>query len=349
MPMSTDDARMDRAGAPIASSARNRIDRRRFAAASGALLALAALGADGQRAMGQDATPAGQGIRRVRDLLGREVELPTEPRRVVALDPNRTTVNLVEIGLVPVGATTNDTNPDGGFAPVIADAAPGIERIGTIGSASLEKIATLDPDLIFYATAYQDIPVERLAEIAPTVTYEFPGHDLAVHLAFVGAVVGREEAARRVADDFAATVASRRETLGLDGRRVAACGFTNYDSGSTFFVAGPESVYGALLVDLGAILVPERVDGQAVTDLAEDLSLEVIGELLGEAEMIVATRYFGNDEIGANFDRAVASPLWRTVPAVARGDVAIVDVQPFFGSWGVRGLELGLADLAAQL
>jgi len=45
----------------------------------------------------------------------------------------------------------------------------------------------------------------------------------------------------------------------------------------------------------------------------------------------------------------VASPLWGRVPTVERGDVTIVDIQPVFGNWGVRGLELGLADLAAQL
>jgi len=337
--------------APVAPgrAGRGGISRRRVAGGIGATLGLTTLGAGWRRASAQASTPAAGATRLIVDPSGRQVEVPAAPRRVVALDPNRTIVNLVEIGLVPVGATTNDTNPDGGFSPTIADVAGEIERVGVIGSASLEAVAALDPDLIFYATAYQDIPLDRLQAIAPTVAYEAPAASVAEHLAFVGEAVGRPDAARRVTDEFAATVAAHRATLGLDGRRVGACGFVNYESAATFWIAGPENVFGTLLVDLGARLVPATIDGQPVTDFVYDLSLEVVGEFLAEAEVVVATRYFGADETQANFERVVASPLWAKVPAVERGDVAILDVQPVFGNWGVRGLELGLADLAARL
>lgn len=319
-----------------------------MAGAAGALLALEDL-AGRRPATARQATSAGQATRLVVDPSGREVAVPAAPRRVVALDPNRTIVNLVEIGIVPVGATTNPSNPDEGFAPVIADVGDRIRGVGVIGGASLEAIAALDPDLIFFATAYQDIPLDRLDAIAPTISYEGPLPSVADHLAFVGEAIGREATAERVAAEFAATVAARRAELGLAGRRVGACGFLNYESAATFFVVGPESVFGALLVDLGAELVPAAIDGEPVTDFVYDLSLEVGPTLLAEAEVVVATRYFGAAANEENFAGIVSSPLWERVPAVARGDVAIIDIQPVYGSWGVRGLELGLAVLAAQL
>jgi iron complex transport system substrate-binding protein len=323
-----------------------RTSRRRLVAGASAGLVSIATPAGGGKA--RQATPAAPGMTRVvRDLTGREVEVPAAPQRVVALDPNRTIVNLVEIGLAPVGATRNPTNPAAGFAPVIAGAADGIADVGLIGAASIEAVAALRPDLIFYATNYQEIPLAALEVIAPTVTYEAPLPAVDAHLAFVGAAVGREEEAERVAAEFAATVAARREGLGLAGRRVGACGFVNYEGGAGFWVGGPDNVLGTLLLDLGAELVPKAIGGRPVTDFAENVSLEVIAEVLAEAEVVVATRYYGDAEVGANFERMVESPLWRRVPAVGRGEVAILDVQPAFGNWGVRGLELALAELEA--
>lgn len=327
-----------------------RLTRRRVTAdIGGALLGIAALKAGQPSTRAWQATPTTGATRRVVDGAGREVEVPANPRRVVALDPGITIVNLVELGVVPVGATTDPTTPEGGFAPVIAEAAARIESVGEIGSASIEKIVSLDPDLIFFATPYQDIPIDRLQAIAPTIAYEFGSNDAAEHLAFVGAMVGREEDARRATEAFAATVAGYRRSLGLEGRRVAASHLLNYESAQTFSVIGPESTFGAILVDVGATLVPVEVAGEPVTEFVFGLSLEASPDVLAEADVIVITRYIGGEELEANFRRIVDSPLWQRVPAIARGDFALLDYQGIWGNWGVRGLELGLADLAAQL
>jgi iron complex transport system substrate-binding protein len=109
--------------------------------------------------------------RTVTDPAGRRVDIPADPRRVVALDPNRVITDLVALGVVPVGATTNTANPGAGFAETLGPEAGGVVPVGTTGSADLERVAALTPDLILHATDYQEIPVDRLAAIAPVVTY----------------------------------------------------------------------------------------------------------------------------------------------------------------------------------
>lgn len=108
-------------------------------------------------------------------------------------------------------------------------------------------------------------------------------------------------------------------------------------------------MFGELLSGLGVRLVPETVDGAPVTGLVEDLSAENLGTLLGEAEVLVVSRRIGGDDLERAFQATVTSPVWTRLPAVAAGRVAYVDNQLVFGSFGLRGFEALLDDIAAQL
>ena len=295
------------------------------------------------------AAPVAAAIRRVVDDAGREVDVPADPRHVVVLDPNRTITNLVELGLTPVGATTNSQTVGGAFSPLLGAAATQIQDVGPLGQVSVEAVAALTPDLILFASDYQDdLDAERLQQIAPTVGYSLRP-SVQDHLRFVAGVLGREAAADGLIADFDAVLAARSAELGLAGRAVAGVGMENSEAVATFDVTGPDSVFGELLTGLGVRLVPESVDGAPVTGLVEDLSAENLGTLLGDAEVLIVSRRIGGDDLERSFQATVTSPVWARLPAVAAGRVAYVDNQQVYGSFGLRGFEALLDDVAVQL
>ncbi|QJY49329.1 ABC transporter substrate-binding protein [Pseudonocardia broussonetiae] len=268
--------------------------------------------------------PAPAAVRRVRDDLGRDVDVPADPQRVVVLDPNH-------------------------LPPLLGEAASRIEAVGPLGQVSVESIVGLEPDLILFAADYQDdLDPEVLQRIVPTVAYSLRP-SVQDHLRFVASVLGREGAAEDLISGFDAVLAARRAELGLADRPVAGVGMENSEAVATVDVTGPDSVFGELLTGLGVRLVPATVDGAPVEGLLEDLSAENLGTLLGEAETLIVSRRFGGDELERGFAATVDSPVWTRLPAVAAGRVAYVDNQLVYGSFGLRGFEVLLDDIAAQL
>lgn len=217
---------------PLAPFAITTATRRGFLAALAAAGLLTACGA-----------PATGGptaaTRTVTDLNGRAVDIPARPQRVVALDPNRVVTDLVALGLVPVGATTNPSNPGAGFAETLGAEADGMVSVSATGEADLERVAALTPDLILHAGDYQEIPVERLYAIAPTITYPRAPTGLLEPVRWLGGLLGREEQAARVEQDLRDAVAAQRDAVGLAGRRVAVVDLGDYEPGPLAHVLGP--------------------------------------------------------------------------------------------------------------
>lgn len=117
----------------------------------------------------------GQETRSFTDDLGREIEVPATPQRIVTLHDSSLTIPLIELGIVPVGAFSRSSE-DG---PYMRGAATltGIEfsnsEIADVGGspADIEAITALEPDLIITST-FQQTPLEQLEAIAPTVVVE---------------------------------------------------------------------------------------------------------------------------------------------------------------------------------
>jgi len=284
------------------------ITRRRFLIGAGALV-LAGCGAPGASAP----TAMVGATRQITDDLGRMVDVPAEPQRVVMLDPSRSTVHLVELGIVPLAATHNNaTKTETSLFPaILGDAAQQMTSIGLIGTANLEQITTLRPDLILYNMPYQDIEVDLLAAIAPTVAYEFrPSFE--EHLRFIASVVGRTAQAEELIADFERQLDTRAERLQLNGRRMSLP--LIFSEAPAFSLWGPESLLGRSLTRLGAQIVPGTISNQPLTDSSDELSLEVIPELV-DADTIILQRYTGTPEWEENVQTILTSPIWQSIPA----------------------------------
>jgi iron complex transport system substrate-binding protein len=95
---------------------------------------------------------------------GGEACVPLEPKRVVALDSS-TLEYLLSLEIKPIGATLSDT-----FASHLNQDLTGISDVGNAGEPSLEKIATLQPDLILGGDYYRTI-YPQSSQVAPTVLF----------------------------------------------------------------------------------------------------------------------------------------------------------------------------------
>ncbi|GLQ10491.1 protein translocase component YidC [Devosia yakushimensis] len=117
-----------------------------------------------------------QETRSFTDDAGRIVEVPVHPLRIVSLHDSSLTVPLIELGVIPVGSfgrpgADGQTYMRG--AATLTGATFENSNIAYVGGspADLEAIAALEPDLILTST-FQEVPVEQLEKIAPTVVVE---------------------------------------------------------------------------------------------------------------------------------------------------------------------------------
>lgn len=305
---------------------------------------LAALAAAGLLAGCTAATDdAGAPSRTVVDGAGRSVDIPTDPQRVVVIDANRTIVNLVALGIEPAGATINRTNPDGRFAPALGAAGDRIQPIGATDSVDLEQVAALDPDLIITFSA-DAVPLSTLETLAPTLVVGNENFDgLFSNLRWVGDILDRTDEARRLEQEYLATIESRRPEVGIDG--VPTIGLFAGDG--YLAIVGNDSSSLDLLGLLGGVDArPETVGGQPADQDSQEISEELLGEALAGADAVVLVTYRGQEDAR---DTLLANPIFQAVPAVAAGRVAVIDAQESPGNNGLPGVIVTLDRIQADL
>lgn len=117
-----------------------------------------------------------QDTRPFTDDIGRTVDIPAQPLRIVSLQDLAITVPLLELGVTPVGShgrTTADGVPFIRSSDVLTGVDFDNSTIKFVGNlpADVEAVAALEPDLIL-TTPWQTAPVEQLEAIAPTLVLD---------------------------------------------------------------------------------------------------------------------------------------------------------------------------------
>lgn len=119
---------------------------------------------------------AGAQTRAFRDDLGRTVQVPIHPLRIVSLHDLDITLPLIELGAPPV-ASHGRVAPDGSRFLRAGKLLTGVDfdsgGIAFVGANAidLEAVAAAKPDLIITLTT-RDTPVAQLERIAPTVSLD---------------------------------------------------------------------------------------------------------------------------------------------------------------------------------
>jgi len=241
-----------------------------------------------------------------------EVEIPARPERVVATADRDQLDVLLALGIEPVAYGRSGDYPE---PPPWLDAAQveGLESMSMPGSfePNIEGIAAAQPDLIVDAFA-DETGYARLRRIAPTIEIKIETTDSwqdAQRLA--GEATGEEDAAEAAIDETVAIQREQGERLApLAGRSVALA----FIDGDALVMIPGDEIGGRCLSELGLTVHPTPTGTQG------RFSLERIGELLGDADVIVSFDY-------GSLDAQEANPLFTKLPAVRAGRYVTIPTE----------------------
>ncbi len=238
------------------------------------------------------------------------VEVPANPQRIVVLSTY--TGDVLKLGGNIVGADSwSIDNPN--FAESLADTEE-------VSDESLEKIIELEPDLIIGLSTIKN--VDKLKEIAPTVTFTYGKVDYLNQHIEIGKLLNKEKEATDWVNDFE----QRAEKLGEEikakiGEDATVSVIEDYDKQLYVFGdnwgRGTEILYQAM-----ELKMPEKVKEMALKDGYYALSLEVLPEYAGD--YMILSRNNGSDP------SYLESDTYKNIPAVQNGHVFEVEQRSFY-------------------
>lgn len=317
---------------PWAARCARRISRRR-------LLRIGGVGVAGAALLGTAGCGGGGGgggdTRTFKHALG-TARIPANPRRVVVLNVIAFDA-AASLGITPVASISNVTS-------VHEEQLKDVEVLLDPEEPSLEKIASLNPDLILNAAYEGELFVgdyEQLSEIAPTVAFDFVSDaEWKRYFRFYADVLGRADKADEMLADYDARVRKMREALGERPKETKVAVLqVNQDFVENYRREG--SFSDSILDDLG-FGEPEGLP-------EEQVSLELIPDLVADA-LFVYTSASGEAE-RRRIDEALrelrSNPLWRKNEAVKEGRAYTVE-DHWFG-FGVTAADVVLDDVEKHL
>jgi iron complex transport system substrate-binding protein len=259
-----------------------------------------------------------------------EVEVPTDPQRIVVLW-SATLSSMVRLGFDPI-ASIGRSGDNSYLEPYLPEGYPieNLEIVSEPREVNFEAVASVEPDLILGGEVPHLVEAyDRLSDIAPTALLTWDGTaSWRTMLVDVADVLGVPERAEEVVAEYDAHLAEVRDLVGLDDEPITVS-MVRIQSPEELRIETPESFSGQILADVGF----DRPDNQLQPDGGADyisLSLERIPEV--DAPTIIVTYYFDdftNDTIQA-WEQLQTNGLWQALPAVQAGNVIEAD----FSYWG---------------
>lgn len=229
------------------------------------------------------------------------VEVPSNPKRVILL--SGFTGNVLSLGVNVVGVDVwSKNNPT--FTEEMKD-------VAEVSDENLEKIIELDPDLIIGLSNIKNL--DKLKEIAPTVTYTWGKLDYLSQHVEIGKLLNKEKEAQAWVDDFK----ERSEKAGEEirakiGEDATVTVFEAFDKQLYVFgnnwARGTEILYQAMNLKM-----PEKVKEMALKDGYYTVSAEVLPEYAGD--YVIISKYAGAD---ISFQK---TNTYKNIPAVKNNHV----------------------------
>lgn len=240
--------------------------------------------------------------------------------RVVALNTGHLD-HLLLLGIVPVGlAVAKSANGDpSGIPDYIYDRfgesfdLDAIEQVGLRAEPDVEKIATLEPDLILSNDRADEALLTQLRGITTVVTTNGGSELWKEDLGILADAVGKREEA----DDLLAAY-EKNASDWADNRGNDAVVSLVRGRNDEYILTGPSSLSGSVVEDAGL----RRPDGQRFSDTANhDLSVE-------NTDQLDADYLFYSFDGGA--ESLTDSASWRNLEVVKDGNAYAVDMDAWF-------------------
>jgi len=229
------------------------------------------------------------------------IEVPKEPQRVVML--SGFTGNVIELGVNLAGVDVwSKTNPT--FEQELKD-------VAEVSEDNLEQIIELNPDLIIALSTVKNI--DKLNEIAPTVTYTWGKLDYLEQHIEIGKLLGKEKEAKAWVDDFQKRVTEAGDEIKAKiGEDATVSVIEAFDK--NLYVYGDNWARGTEILYQGMKLkMPEKVKEMALKDGYYALSTEVIPDYAGD--YVILSKYA---EADTSFQE---TETYKNIPAVKNGRV----------------------------
>ena len=266
-----------------------------------AALLLAAGTADGQVQTRNN----GSAARLVRDGMGREVRVPLRPQRIVSLSPSVTeTLFAIGAGDLLVGRTDYCNYPPEALRK---------PSVGGIVNPSLERIVSLQPDLVIASADANRIDTERALRRLRITAYALFANTLEEVLDSIrqaGDLTGRNEQAAVVIEMLQQRM--RRIERAVEGKRRPRVLFVLWQQ--PLISVGRSSFAGDLLERAGAASITD-----AIPEPWPRLSLEEV--VRADPEFLIAPQGQGMQVTPGQFAR----PGWRQTTAARKGQIVIVE------------------------
>lgn len=238
------------------------------------------------------------------------VEVPANPKRVAVLSTFAGNLIALDVNLVGVDSWSK-------MNPNFEEELEGVEEVS---DESLEKLLELEPDLIIGLSNIKN--VDKLKEIAPTVTFTYNKVDYLTQHIEIGKLVNKEEEAREWVEDFKARANSIGEDIKAKiGEDATVTVIENFEK--QLYVFGDNWGRGTeILYQQMGLKMPGKVKEMALTDGYYAISPEVLPEYAGDYMI-----FSKNTETDTSFQE---TETYKNIPAVKNDRVYEVDAQTFY-------------------
>jgi iron complex transport system substrate-binding protein len=229
------------------------------------------------------------------------IEVPADPQRVILL--SGFTGNVVDLGVNIVGVDVwSKNNPT--FEKEMKD-------VTEVSDEDLEKIIELEPDLIIGLSNIKNL--DKLSEIAPTVTYTWGKVDYLTQHIEIGKLLNKEKEAQAWVDNFKKEAeAAGEEIRAKIGEDATVSVMESY--GKDLYVFGSNWARGTeILYQAMNLKMPEKVKEVAEESGYFTLSAEVIPEYAGD--YVILSKYSDAD---TSFQE---TETYKNIPAVKNNRV----------------------------
>ncbi|BBI35795.1 ABC transporter substrate-binding protein [Cohnella abietis] len=261
-------------------------------------------------------TAAESATKSFNDSKGHTVEIPATPKKVVYTGMDLG--DLLILGVKPAGAAL------GIIAPQVAypDLLDGIEDIGDV-SANLEKVLSLEPDLILMdsgGTYYEPKEYDELNKIAPTVAYD--RLTTFERVLKMGDILGKTKEAEEWITSFKAKGEELKKQLGVTDGATATVVIR---LGKQFYVMGNSGFANILYDTLG--YTPTPLVKETLIDKNErfaDLSSELMPEYTGDYLFVLTDE---DEAARASADSFTNEALYKSLKAVASNQVYYIPTK----------------------
>lgn len=238
------------------------------------------------------------------------IEVPANPERVVVLSTFAGNVMALDVNLVGVDSWSKE-NPR--FDEKL-------EQVEEISDESLEKIIELNPDLIIGLSTINN--VDKLNEIAPTVTFTYGQADYLTQHLEIGKLLNKEQEAQTWIDEFKERAhAAGEEIKEKIGEHTTVSVIENFDK--QLYVFGDNWGRSTeILYQEMKLKMPKKVEEMALKDGFYALSLEVLPEFAGD--FVVFSK---NPDTDNSFQE---TDTYKNIPAVKNGQLFEVNAKEFY-------------------